>query len=100
TGVAMTFISAGTSNTLLLTHKTLKPAHYMPGGQVNQDKGYAWTPVSTAGTGGTGANYDHMRWAGANGGGSSHAKGYAQDDENAVFQALWAYNRSIVVATP
>jgi len=133
-GVQMTSISAGTSNTFLLAHKTLKPIHYTPGGQVNQDKGYAWTPVS----GGANA-YDHMRWADANGGGSSNKKGYKQDDpnvdenhfggahpsgspvlfadgsvrnyqygyteasgmdENAVFQALWAYNRSFPVATP
>jgi prepilin-type processing-associated H-X9-DG protein len=138
-GVPMTNITAGTSNTLLLAHKTLKPAHYTPGGQVNQDKGYAWTPVSIAGTGGTGAAYDHMRWADAGGGGSSSKKGYTMDDpnvdenhfggphpsgspvlfadgsvrgyqygyteasgmdDNATFQALWAYNRSIVVAAP
>jgi prepilin-type N-terminal cleavage/methylation domain-containing protein len=65
--------SAGTSNTIHVAHKTLKPSHYSPGGQINQDKGYAYTGLT--------AGYDHMRWADAGGStGSSRGKGYVQDD--------------------
>jgi prepilin-type processing-associated H-X9-DG protein len=127
-GVSMNAVTngAGTSNTLLCSHKTLQPAHYQ-GGQVGQDCGYAFTAM----TGGA----DHMRWADAGGGGYSGGKGYAADnvgsDENhmggphpgaspvlfadgsvrnyrygysnsglsddATWQAMWAYNRSIPV---
>ena len=135
-GVTMTAITAGTSNTMLVAHKSLRPANYQ-GAANNHDIGYAFTPISTSG--GSGSPYDHMRWADAGGSGSSGGKGYAQDtpttDENhfggahpsaapvlftdgsvrnysygytdssgmnddAVFQALWAYNRSIVVNAP
>jgi prepilin-type processing-associated H-X9-DG protein len=82
-GVTMTAMTAGTSNTILVAHKSMQPAHYQ-GGANNQDRGYAFTPVST--TGGSGAPFDHMRWADAGGGGSSGGKGYTQDtpttDEN------------------
>src|SRR5262249_35697697 len=133
-GVTMTSIIAGTSNTMLVAHKSMQPGHYQ-GGANNQDIGYAWTPVSVSG--GSGPPYDHMRWSDAGGGGSSGGKGYTQDtpttDENhfggphpgaspvlftdgsvrnysygytdasgmndcAVFQALWAYNRGMVVS--
>jgi prepilin-type N-terminal cleavage/methylation domain-containing protein/prepilin-type processing-associated H-X9-DG protein len=131
-GVSLTQITngAGTSNTLLLTHKSMRPSHYNGGGN---DAGYATTPFS-------GGGYDHMRWADAGGGGSSRGKGYTRDDESvdenhmggphtsgspvlfadgsvkmylygyvdgsglnnddAVFQALWAWNRPLVVAPP
>ncbi len=149
-GITLSQVSggAGTSNTLLLSHKVMKLANYL-GGQTNQDRGYAWTPFSTPSSatdakniGGAvlpGATYDHMRWCDNGGSGSSKGKGYTQDDplvdenhmggphsggspvlfadgsvhmypygftdasglnENAVFQALWAYNRGEVVTTP
>jgi prepilin-type N-terminal cleavage/methylation domain-containing protein/prepilin-type processing-associated H-X9-DG protein len=147
---------AGTSNTLLLAHKSLQPNHYSPGGQIAQDQGWAWTVLTSVAFFGTpqgnnlpGAPFDHMRFADAGGGGSSTGTGYKQDDfnvdenhlggphpggspvlfadgsvrvytygytdksaiaaaayptpgsaENAVFQILWAWNRSESVAAP
>jgi len=132
-GVTLTTVTngAGTANTLHVAHKVLRPVHYMPGGQISQDRGYAYTALD--------GGFDHMRWADAFGGGSSHGKGYTLDgpavDENhfggphtsgspvlfadgsvrmytygyteatgmnddAVFQALWAYNRSFNVIAP
>jgi prepilin-type N-terminal cleavage/methylation domain-containing protein/prepilin-type processing-associated H-X9-DG protein len=129
---------AGTSNTLLLSHKVMRPGNYQ-GGRNNNDRGYVFTAFTT--TGGSGAPYDHMRWADQGGGGSSRGKGYTQDDNNvdenhmggphasgspvlfadgsvrvysygytdpgsgitndcAVWQAMWAYNRSVNVTPP
>jgi prepilin-type N-terminal cleavage/methylation domain-containing protein/prepilin-type processing-associated H-X9-DG protein len=75
-GVAMTTVTngAGTSNTILLAHKSLQPQHYA-GNMVNQDKGYAFTAMTSPAPG-----FDHMRWADAGGNGSSRGKGYVQDD--------------------
>jgi prepilin-type N-terminal cleavage/methylation domain-containing protein/prepilin-type processing-associated H-X9-DG protein len=127
-GVSMNVVTngAGTSNTILCSHKTLRPGHYL-GGQVSQDCGYAYTAM----TGG----FDHMRWADTYGWSYSGGKGYAADnvnsDENhmggphpsaspvlfadgsvhnytygytnaglnddATWQAMWAYNRNIQV---
>lgn len=72
---------AGTSNTMLLSHKVQRPGNYV--GRVNnQDRGYAFT--AALGTGGS--RFDHMRWADAGGSGSSSGRGYVQDnptvDEN------------------
>jgi prepilin-type N-terminal cleavage/methylation domain-containing protein/prepilin-type processing-associated H-X9-DG protein len=87
-GAAMTAITngAGTSNTILLSHKSLRPQNYGAGGTRNVDRGYAWTFLSSR-TGSTGGNrYDHMRWADAGGSGSSRNRGYVPDandvDEN------------------
>ncbi|VTR90722.1 Uncharacterized protein OS=Blastopirellula marina DSM 3645 GN=DSM3645_07780 PE=4 SV=1: N_methyl_2: SBP_bac_10 [Gemmata massiliana] len=132
-GVTLTAVTggAGTSNTIHIAHKSLRPASY-PGGLVNQDAGYATTSLTTSYPG-----FDHMRWADSGGSGSSNNKGYVKDDPNvdenhfggphtsgspvlfadgsvrnfaygytgsssmndcAVFQALLAYNRSIVVS--
>jgi prepilin-type processing-associated H-X9-DG protein len=131
-GISMNAITngAGTSNTLLCSHKLLRPSHYQ-GGQINQDKGYAFTAYTTPYPG-----FDHMRWADAGGGGSSSGRGYMADDNNAdenhmggphpgaspvlfadgsvrnyrygyanaglgddaTWQAMWAYNRSIQVS--
>jgi prepilin-type N-terminal cleavage/methylation domain-containing protein/prepilin-type processing-associated H-X9-DG protein len=76
-GLTLTVITngAGTSNTLLLAHKSLQPAHYTPGGQVNQDAGYATTPLFVSYPG-----FDHMRWCDSGGSGSSGGKGYVKDD--------------------
>jgi prepilin-type N-terminal cleavage/methylation domain-containing protein/prepilin-type processing-associated H-X9-DG protein len=132
-GVSLTTISggAGTSNTLLMSHKVIRPSNYT-GGSGN-DQGYAYTRF----TGG----YNHMRWADQGGSGSSAGKGYTPDDNNvdenhmggphsggspvlfadgsvkvypygftdsssglgnddAVWQALWAYNRTFPVGIP
>ena len=145
---------AGTSNTILMAHKSLQPADYL-GNQSSNDVGWAWTSLIVGGTpvcnslpNGTGCG-DHMQWADAFGGGSSAGRGYKQDDpfvdenhmggvhpggspvlfadgsvrvypygytdnsviagaayptpgspEDAVFQALWSYNRSEVVTPP
>jgi prepilin-type N-terminal cleavage/methylation domain-containing protein/prepilin-type processing-associated H-X9-DG protein len=153
-GITLSVITngAGTSNTLLMAHKVMKPNHYVPGGQNKQDRGWVWTNYTSRmynpnGLGGS--SYDHMRWADWGGSNSSAGKGYTQDDNfvdenhlggphpgaspvlyadgsvrsyaygytdnsvianatypspgtpgNAVFQALWAYNRSEVVTPP
>jgi len=122
---------AGTSNTLMMSHKVMRPTNY--GGGSGNDQGYAYTRF----TGG----YNHMRWADAGGSGSSKARGYTPDandvDENhmggphaggspvlftdgsvrmyaygfvdnssglssdcSVWQALWAWNRDLVVGIP
>jgi prepilin-type N-terminal cleavage/methylation domain-containing protein/prepilin-type processing-associated H-X9-DG protein len=84
-GVMMAEITngAGTSNTILAAHKVMRPGNYR-GGANDQDRGYAWTFFSTSAPAwnGPGANYDHMRWADAGGGGSSAGKGYTKDDPN------------------
>jgi prepilin-type N-terminal cleavage/methylation domain-containing protein/prepilin-type processing-associated H-X9-DG protein len=145
---------AGTSNTILMAHKSLRPVDYLSN-QSSNDVGWAWTNLIVGGTpicnslpNGSGCG-DHMQWADAGGGGSSLGKGYKQDDpfvdenhmggahpggspvlyadgsvrtysygytdsstvagasyptpgtpEDAVFQALWSYNRSEVVTPP
>jgi prepilin-type N-terminal cleavage/methylation domain-containing protein/prepilin-type processing-associated H-X9-DG protein len=123
---------AGTSNTLMMAHKVMRPSHYQSGGG-NNDRGWVWTYLTG------GHRYDHMRWADQFGSGSSRGKGYTPDDENvdenhmggphpagspvlyadgsvrmytygytdrsglsddATFQALWAWNRGIIVTPP
>jgi prepilin-type processing-associated H-X9-DG protein len=117
---------AGASNTLLLTHKIMRPANYEGGS--GTDPGWVFTHT-----------FDHMRWADTFAGGSNAHRGYFPDDnrvdenhmggphpggspvlwadgsarmlnygytdnsglsDDAVFQALWAYNRSNVVTAP
>jgi len=75
---------AGTANTIMMTHKVMRPTHYSPGVQNRQDRGWVWTNLTSSTYGGTpgGSSYDHMRWADWGGGGSSHGKGYTQDDPN------------------
>ena len=75
-GVTFSQISAGagSSNTLLLAHKALRPMDY-PGKASNQDQGYDWTYYTTGG------GYDHMRWADTFGNGYSAHKGYTPDHE-------------------
>ncbi len=127
-GTTMTVITtqSGTSNTLLLAHKIIRPMNYLGGS--GTDPGY--TNTST---------YDHMRWSDGYGGGTSSQKGYIQDnngcDENhfggphpsgapvlwadgavrmytyqytdstglpdcALFQGFWAYNRTWTQTPP
>jgi prepilin-type processing-associated H-X9-DG protein len=130
----------GSSNTLLLGHKILRPMNYAgqpatlanpcPPGTSCKDLGWAVTLKSQTG-------YDHMRWCDTYAGGSNAHKGVFPDDnlvdENhfgsphtggapmlfgdgavrmysygynaygtdvATLQALFSYNRSIVVAPP
>jgi prepilin-type N-terminal cleavage/methylation domain-containing protein/prepilin-type processing-associated H-X9-DG protein len=128
TGVTLAAITsaAGTSNTLLLAHKVMRPTNYT----TNQGN-YGAVPAL-----GDSYHAGHMRWADQFGSGSSAGKGYTPDDNNvdenhmggphtggspvlwadgsvrmytygytdgsgknddAVFQALWAWNRGFSV---
>jgi prepilin-type N-terminal cleavage/methylation domain-containing protein len=103
---------AGTSNTIALAHKAMRPVNYSrpvgggpcpncnlarywstkypalpgvnPAGPATSgsfpgnDQGWVWTYNTNR----ISSRYDHMRWADAGGGGSSHGKGYTQDDNN------------------
>jgi prepilin-type N-terminal cleavage/methylation domain-containing protein/prepilin-type processing-associated H-X9-DG protein len=129
-GVRLVAVSnfGGTSNTLLMSHKVMRPSHYSGGS--GGDAGYATTDFFNG--------FDHMRWADSGGSGSSRGHGYTMDDENvdenhmggphaggspvlfadgsvrmytygyafgilddcATFQALWAWNRSFVISPP
>jgi prepilin-type N-terminal cleavage/methylation domain-containing protein len=62
----------GTSNVLLVSHKVMRPSHYLGGGG-SQDSGWMTTSLWQS--------YDHMRWADPGGSGDSAGKGYTQDDE-------------------
>jgi prepilin-type N-terminal cleavage/methylation domain-containing protein len=79
--------AAGTSNVVLMAHKSMKPWEYNPGGQTSNDLGWAWTWFTSfnyppAGNlPGTGWN-DHMQWADGGGGGSSAGHGLVKDDNN------------------
>jgi prepilin-type N-terminal cleavage/methylation domain-containing protein len=84
-GTTMTAVTggAGTSNTLLLAHKILRPQNYngvpstlanpCPGGTSCKDLGWAVTIKAQTG-------YDHMRWSDTFAGGTNGHKGYWQDD--------------------
>jgi prepilin-type N-terminal cleavage/methylation domain-containing protein len=135
TGLTMANITngAGTSNTMLMAHKIMRPVNYQ-GGSGN-DRGWGYTHYTAPGGG-----WEHMRWCDRYAGGSNATKGYAPDDNNvdenhmggahpagspiawadgtvrmylygytdpstnasddAVFQAFWAWNRSVSLATP
>jgi len=67
---------AGTSNTILLSHKVQRPSNYFTGG--GNDAGYTTT---SGGAGGA----DHMRCADPGGSGSSANLGYTKDD-NSVYE--------------
>jgi prepilin-type N-terminal cleavage/methylation domain-containing protein/prepilin-type processing-associated H-X9-DG protein len=73
-GTTLTQITngAGTSNTLMCSHKVMRPGHYFGGS--GTDNGYAGTDFF--------GGYDHMRWADQFGGGSSKGLGYTQDNDN------------------
>jgi prepilin-type N-terminal cleavage/methylation domain-containing protein/prepilin-type processing-associated H-X9-DG protein len=82
-GVTMQMVTngSGTSSTLLLAHKVLKPTHYTPYAQVVQDYSYVYyggflTSETTYST------FSHIRWADGNGGGSSSHKGMTMDGPN------------------
>jgi prepilin-type N-terminal cleavage/methylation domain-containing protein len=135
-GIRMTIINngAGTSNTLLLSHKVMRPTNYA-GRKNSNDKGYAFTALTNGGN----PPYDHMRWADNGANGTNRGLGYVQDDngvdenhmggphpasspvlyadgsvrgysygytdgsglnDDAVFQELWAYNRTEVITPP
>jgi prepilin-type N-terminal cleavage/methylation domain-containing protein len=81
-GVLMQNVSngAGTSYTLLLAHKVLRPSHYTPYNQSSQDRCYVYNSYNTAL--GTYDTYNHMRWADGFGSGSSSHRGYTPDDQN------------------
>jgi prepilin-type processing-associated H-X9-DG protein len=76
---------AGTSNTLLLGHKILRPINYngqpstlanpCPPGTSCKDLGWAVTLKSQTG-------YDHMRWCDTYAGGSNAHRGVFPDDNN------------------
>jgi prepilin-type N-terminal cleavage/methylation domain-containing protein len=85
--LAQATLYAGTSNTVLMAHKSMKPWEWVPGGQTSNDLGWAWTFFTsinyppTNNLPGTGWA-DHMQWADGNGGGSSAGRGMVQDDAN------------------
>jgi prepilin-type N-terminal cleavage/methylation domain-containing protein/prepilin-type processing-associated H-X9-DG protein len=86
-GTTMTAVTngAGTSNTLLLAQKILRPQNYnggpstltnpCGGGISCKDLGWAVTLKSQTG-------YDHMRWCDTFAGGSNAHRGYFKDDNN------------------
>jgi|GEM_PF-297414 len=83
TNLAAVTNGAGTSNTLLLAHKILRPLNYngipstlsnpCPSGTSCKDLGWAVTLKSQTG-------YDHMRWCDTFAGGSNAHRGYFKDD--------------------
>jgi prepilin-type N-terminal cleavage/methylation domain-containing protein/prepilin-type processing-associated H-X9-DG protein len=95
-GITLSAITngAGTSNTIMLAHKALRPVHYNtpagtstdtnPGSEPSNDQGWVWTWYTSQ------MPYnnwnDHMRWLDSGGFGSSAGRGYVQDnntmDEN------------------
>jgi prepilin-type N-terminal cleavage/methylation domain-containing protein/prepilin-type processing-associated H-X9-DG protein len=118
---------AGTSNTLLLAHKVMQPANYNGGS--GTDPGYAYITTSfdhmrwadgygggaSAGLGYTpdGPNVDENHFGGPHTGGSpvlyadgsvqQYTYGYVDSSgysDDAVFQSLWAFNRSYMVTPP
>ncbi len=133
-GLTMAVIEsgAGSSATLLVSHKIMQPIHYLGGS--GKDAGWATTDFMA------GDPYDHMRWADNGANGTNRGRGYYKDDsgvdenhmggphtagspvlyadgsvhnypygyidssglnnDDAVFQAMWAYNRSFTVIAP
>jgi prepilin-type N-terminal cleavage/methylation domain-containing protein/prepilin-type processing-associated H-X9-DG protein len=95
-GLSIARVQAGTSNTILLAHKSLQPRWYTPGGQTSNDCGwvYSWADGFAVGnanpnscSNGQGPGWqDHMQWVDGNGDGVSFGKGYAQDS-NPVTQS-------------
>jgi prepilin-type N-terminal cleavage/methylation domain-containing protein/prepilin-type processing-associated H-X9-DG protein len=91
-GTTLGRVSAGTSNTIYLAHKSVKPVNYNPGYKTSNDCGWAWTWLTEEIVGvdfpnscpnGPGPGWsDHMQWIDGNGGGSSYGKGYKADDNN------------------
>jgi len=91
-GVKLGHVIAGTSNTLMMAHKSVKPINYDPGYQTSNDCGWAWAwlteqvvggNISTSCPNGPGPGWsDHMQWIDGNGGGSSFGHGYMHDDNN------------------
>jgi prepilin-type N-terminal cleavage/methylation domain-containing protein len=71
TTLVMITTMAGASNTLLVGHKILQPAHYTAGS--NKDRGYADPTKAQTG-------YDHMRWCDQFAGGSNAGRGVFKDD--------------------
>ncbi|MDY3553731.1 DUF1559 domain-containing protein [Gemmata sp. JC717] len=74
-------MSAGSSNIIMIAHKSMNIQDYGNQNTYNQDTGYAHTWL-TANNGSGGGFADHMRWADAGGGGSHAKKGYIQDTNN------------------
>jgi prepilin-type N-terminal cleavage/methylation domain-containing protein/prepilin-type processing-associated H-X9-DG protein len=77
-GVTLTTIAngAGSSNTLMLPHKIMRPGNYvLPAANRNKnDIGWVWTNLTSGG------GNDHMRWADSGGGGNTAGHGYVLDD--------------------
>jgi prepilin-type N-terminal cleavage/methylation domain-containing protein len=72
-GIPLVAITAGTSNTLLLAHSILLPAHYHAGGA--NDTG--WDKTTT--TSGSIGQFPNMRWTDSDGSGGYH--GYIPDSK-------------------
>jgi prepilin-type N-terminal cleavage/methylation domain-containing protein/prepilin-type processing-associated H-X9-DG protein len=76
-GVTMMNVTngAGTSNTLLLAHKILQPAHYTPYAQVSQDACYVHNSYNNGATNAV-DNFNHIRWADGGGNGGAPPTGH------------------------
>jgi prepilin-type N-terminal cleavage/methylation domain-containing protein/prepilin-type processing-associated H-X9-DG protein len=82
-GVTMSAVTncAGTSGTLLLAHKVLKPNHYTPYNQAAAGADTCYV-CNSENTGVAGDGYNHLRWADGGGSGSSSHRGPTADDPN------------------
>ncbi len=77
TTLAVVSNGAGTSNTLLLAHKVMRPVNYYNSSEEFDDTSWADTSTTYDKT-----HRDHFRATDSGGGGSSAGKGYTPDDNN------------------
>jgi prepilin-type N-terminal cleavage/methylation domain-containing protein/prepilin-type processing-associated H-X9-DG protein len=127
-GTTMTFVSgqAGTANTILLAHKIMWPANYAGGSRTDPGRVYTytfdhmrWCDVHAGGSNAAkgyfpdGNGVDENHHGGPHPGGSPvlwadgsvrvYPYGYTDGSgmsEDAVWQSLWAFNRSGLVTPP
>lgn len=93
TPMASVLNGAGTSNTIVMAHKALRPSDYtrvvpgpattsFTGDRPGNDRGWVWSELMASYAGAPGAFFDHMRWLDWDAAGSNRGKGYAPDDDN------------------
>ncbi len=88
---------AGTSNTIMMAHKSLQPQQYTPGYQTSNDCGWVFTwalgytvgnAISNSCSNGPGPGWqDHMQWIDGNGAGSSFGHGYTMDSNTTMYDS-------------